>query len=71
MEDSHEVWFRDPCDVVQNMLANPDFAVEMDLQPYHEFATENDECQWKDFMSGDWSWAQAVHLSLSYCVCVN
>ncbi|KAG2090359.1 uncharacterized protein F5147DRAFT_748224 [Suillus discolor] len=63
MEDSHEVWFRDPRDIIRNMLANPDFAAEMDLQPYHEFATENDERQWKDFMSGDWSWAQADKIS--------
>ncbi|KAG2076162.1 hypothetical protein BDR04DRAFT_1125739 [Suillus decipiens] len=59
MADSHEVWFRDPCKVVRNMLANPDFAAEMDLRPYHEFATGNDECQWKDFMSGDWAYQQA------------
>ncbi|KAG2107667.1 uncharacterized protein F5147DRAFT_745903 [Suillus discolor] len=49
MEDSHEVWFRDPHD--------------MDFQPYREFATENDEHQWKDFISGDWSWAQADKIS--------
>ncbi|KAG0699683.1 hypothetical protein DFH29DRAFT_1014016 [Suillus ampliporus] len=43
MADSHEVWFRDPHKVVRNMLANPDFAAEIDLRPYHEFAMENDE----------------------------
>ncbi|KAG2029375.1 hypothetical protein BDR03DRAFT_880962, partial [Suillus americanus] len=63
MADSHDVWFHDPRDVVQNMLANPDFAAEMDLQPYHEFATENDKRQWQDFMSGDWGWAQADIIS--------
>ncbi|KAG1799081.1 uncharacterized protein BJ212DRAFT_1450297 [Suillus subaureus] len=63
MADSHNVWFRDPCDVVRNMLANPDLAAEMDLQPYHEFATENNERQWQDFMSGDWGWAQADMIS--------
>ncbi|KAG1886992.1 hypothetical protein F4604DRAFT_1889809 [Suillus subluteus] len=63
MADSHDVWFRDPRDVVRNMLANPDFAAEMDLQPYREFATENDERQWQDFMSGDWGWAQADIIS--------
>ncbi|KAG1737952.1 hypothetical protein EDB19DRAFT_1984357 [Suillus lakei] len=46
MEDSHDVWFHDPHD--------------MNLQPYREFATENDERQWKDFMSGDWSWADKI-----------
>jgi hypothetical protein len=69
MADSHDVWFRDPRDVVRNMLANPDFAAEMDLQPYHEFATENNERQWQDFMSGDWGWAQAVRVS-SFLLCV-
>ncbi|KAG2104633.1 hypothetical protein BD769DRAFT_1630825 [Suillus cothurnatus] len=63
MEDSHDVWFRDPREVVRNMLANPDFATEMNLQPYREFATENHERQWKDFMSGDWSWAHADKIS--------
>ncbi|KAG2099661.1 hypothetical protein BD769DRAFT_1631154 [Suillus cothurnatus] len=63
MEDSHDVWFHDPCKVVRNMLTNPDFAMEMNLQPYREFATENHECQWKDFMSGDWSWAHTDKIS--------
>ncbi|KAG1719820.1 uncharacterized protein EDB91DRAFT_1284709 [Suillus paluster] len=59
MTDSHDVWFRDPHDVVRNMLSNPDYATKIDLQPYCEFATENDERQWQDFMSGDWAWSQA------------
>ncbi|KAG1837384.1 hypothetical protein C8R48DRAFT_622854 [Suillus tomentosus] len=63
MEDSYDVWFRDPRDVVRNMLANPDYALEMDLQPYREFATETDERQWQDFMSGDWAWNQADKIS--------
>ncbi|KAG2039892.1 hypothetical protein BDR03DRAFT_932956 [Suillus americanus] len=63
MADSHEVWFCDPREVIRNMLANPDFAVEMDLRPYREFATENDERQWKDFMSGDWAYKQADIIS--------
>ncbi|KAG1726481.1 hypothetical protein EDB19DRAFT_1897639 [Suillus lakei] len=63
MADSHEVWFCDPHEVVHNMLANPDFAAEMDLQPYHEFMTENDKRQWKDFMSGDWAYNQADMIS--------
>ncbi|KAG2040104.1 hypothetical protein BDR03DRAFT_1034319 [Suillus americanus] len=60
MADSHEVWFRDPRKVIRNMLANPDFAVEMDLRPYREFTTKNDESQWKDFMSGDWAYKQDI-----------
>ncbi|KAG2090117.1 uncharacterized protein F5147DRAFT_748270 [Suillus discolor] len=63
MEDSYDVWFHDPRDVVRNMLANPDYALEMDLQPYREFVTETDERQWQDFMSGDWAWNQADKIS--------
>jgi hypothetical protein len=65
MTESYDVWFRDPHQVVQNMLANPDYASEVDMRPYSEFATETDERQWQDFMSGDWAWNQAVRLSLS------
>jgi len=64
MTESYDVWFRDPHQVVQNMLANPDYASEVDMRPYREFATETDERQWQDFMSGDWAWNQAVRLSL-------
>jgi len=64
MEDSYNVWFRDPHEVVRNMLANPDYATEIDLRPYREFSTDHDERQWKDFMSGDWAWNQAVRLSI-------
>ncbi|KAG2738057.1 hypothetical protein P692DRAFT_20882962 [Suillus brevipes Sb2] len=59
MTESYDVWFRDPHQVVQNMLANPDYASEVDMRPYREFATEMDEHQWQDFMSGDWAWNQA------------
>ncbi|KAG1862715.1 hypothetical protein DFJ58DRAFT_715183 [Suillus subalutaceus] len=59
MGQSHDVWYRDPHEVIQNMLANPDYATEMDYQPYREFSTDNDERQWQDFMSGDWAWNQA------------
>ncbi|KAG0699194.1 hypothetical protein DFH29DRAFT_983604 [Suillus ampliporus] len=59
MADSHDVWFHDPRDVVWNMLANPDYAIEIDLKPYCEFATDNNERRWQDFMSGDWAWSQA------------
>jgi hypothetical protein len=31
MTESYDVWFRDPHQVVQNMLANPDYAAEVDL----------------------------------------
>ncbi|KAG2137011.1 hypothetical protein DEU56DRAFT_736982, partial [Suillus clintonianus] len=63
MTDSYDVWFREPHDIVRNMLANPDYAAEIDLRPYREFATETDEHQWQDFMSGDWAWNHADQIA--------
>jgi hypothetical protein len=60
MDQSFDVWYRDPREVIRNMLANPDYAQEFDYRPYREFSTESDTRQWKDFMSGDWAWDQAV-----------
>ncbi|KAG1730440.1 hypothetical protein EDB19DRAFT_2011343 [Suillus lakei] len=45
------------------MLANPDYVEEFDYRPYHEFLTDSDEHQWRDFMSGDWAWDQADIIS--------
>ncbi|KAG2133568.1 uncharacterized protein EDB93DRAFT_1242859 [Suillus bovinus] len=52
MDQSHDVWYRDPHEVIQNMLGNPDYATEMDYRPYREYLTDGDERQWQDFMSG-------------------
>ena len=52
--------FRDPKKVVCNMLANPDFAKEIDLVPYREYDSEVNKRHWCDFMSADWAWKQAV-----------
>ena len=61
MDGSYDVWYRDPRQVVCNMLANPAYSAEMDYRPYREYSTNGDERQWRDFMSGDWAWDQAVH----------
>ncbi|KIK19244.1 hypothetical protein PISMIDRAFT_108073 [Pisolithus microcarpus 441] len=37
MRDEYDIWFQDPHKVVQNMLANPKFAKEMDYQPFCEY----------------------------------
>ena len=60
MDDRYEVYFRDPLEVVHNMLANPEFSSTLDYCPYREYETETNERRWSDFMSGDWAWNQAV-----------
>ncbi|KAH7930534.1 hypothetical protein BV22DRAFT_1191146 [Leucogyrophana mollusca] len=64
MNGEYDVWFRDPHEVVRNMLANPDYATEIDYTPYREYSTADDKRQWKDFMSGDWAWQQADEIAL-------
>ncbi|KAG1878456.1 hypothetical protein C8R48DRAFT_804965 [Suillus tomentosus] len=63
MDDKYDVWFRDPREVTRNMLANSAYANEFDYRPYQEYSTENDQRQWKDFMSGDWAWDQADEIA--------
>ena len=63
MADEHEIWFRDPHEVVKNMLANPDFDGHFDCTPYTEKDSKGSR-RWKDFMSGDWAWDQAVSVQV-------
>ncbi|KAG1799572.1 uncharacterized protein BJ212DRAFT_1203946, partial [Suillus subaureus] len=63
MDQSHDVWYHDPHEVIQNILGNPDYATEMDYQPYHEYSADGNEHQWQDFMSRDWAWNQADIIS--------
>ncbi|KAF8970181.1 hypothetical protein BDZ97DRAFT_1754180 [Flammula alnicola] len=58
----YDVWYRDPRLVLQNQLANPDFATEMDFAP-KEVCDENDTRHFTDFMSGDWAWRQADEIA--------
>ena len=59
MTDHHTIWYRDPNEVVKNLLANPDFVGEMKLGPHRDYDAAGQR-QYSDFLSGDWSWAQAV-----------
>ncbi|KIJ62072.1 hypothetical protein HYDPIDRAFT_95108 [Hydnomerulius pinastri MD-312] len=63
MQESYEVWFRNPRAVTERILGNPSFASEMDYRPFREYSTEGDTRQFQDFMSGDWAWDQADIIS--------
>lgn len=64
MDAEYEVWFRDPHEVIRNMLANPDFNGEFDYGPVKEYYA-NGKRRFKNLMSGTWAWEQAVRLSWS------
>ncbi|KAG1745479.1 uncharacterized protein EDB91DRAFT_1236359 [Suillus paluster] len=63
MDQPYDVWYQDPHEVIWNMLANPEYATEMDYRPYREYSTDTDERQWQDLMSGNWAWNQADIIS--------
>lgn len=37
MDKEHEVWFRDPHELVHNILSNSDFKDDFDYVPYQEY----------------------------------
>lgn len=62
MKAEYEVWFRNPEKVVSHQLANPSFAQEMDLAPKRVYSKKGKR-EYKDFMSGNWAWRQAVRIT--------
>lgn len=64
MLEEYEVWYRDPRTVIQNQLSNPDFKNEIDYTPVQEFGVDG-ERRWKNFMSGNWAWNNAVRILTS------
>ena len=59
MVKDFDVWYRDPHEVVKDMLGNKDFKGEMDAAPFREYDADG-ERKYQHFMSGNWAWDQAV-----------
>lgn len=61
MMAKYDVWFQDPCTIIQNLISNPDFDGRFDYMPFQEYDRIGNHhlC---DFMSGNWAWRQAVSL---------
>ena len=57
MTSTFDVWYRDPHLVAKNMINNPDY--QFDSAPTRMFDSKGDR-QYQNFMSGDWSWEEAV-----------
>ena len=58
MTKGHDTYYRDPLELVHNLLANRDFESEFDYMPFREFDGKKKR-RWRDFMSGDWAWKEA------------
>ena len=59
MTAEYDVWYREPLLVLEQQIANPDFAGEFDFSPKRIFDINNKR-QYTDLMSGNWCWEQAV-----------
>jgi hypothetical protein len=55
MKAEYNIWFRDPRDIVKNMLLNPYFNSDFDYAPFQEYTAEGIH-HFKDFMLGNWAW---------------
>lgn len=65
MQDEHEVWFRNPRQLLQNIISNTDFEDGFDYTPFQEY-DEKGNHRYQDFMSGNWAWRQAVFAPHEY-----
>jgi hypothetical protein len=66
----YDGWFRDPCKLIRNMLANRGFDKEFDYVPYQEYDYKGQH-RFHDVFSGNWCWHQVVsswYLSFLYRV---
>jgi hypothetical protein len=66
----YTVWFRDPRELLQNQLSNPDFADAIDYAPRQVFGDKGQRV-WSDFMTGNWAWKQCVSNFIYYPEAMN
>jgi Plavaka transposase len=59
MTELYEVYYRDPRDVVKNIIADTTSKHAFDYVPYQEFDEDGDR-RYENLMSGDWAYRQAV-----------
>ena len=60
MSQKYDIWYCDPHLVAHQILRNSTMVSDIDLHPFQEYSTDNQEWHYKDFMSGEWVWEQAV-----------
>ena len=66
MVAKYDVWFRNPQEIIRDMIANPDFRDEVDYSAKRVFNAKGQR-EWKDFMSGNWAWKQSV-CHVAFCL---
>ncbi|KAF6745171.1 hypothetical protein DFP72DRAFT_993169 [Ephemerocybe angulata] len=64
MDAEYEVWYRNPLDVMEAQLGNPEFGEKIDYAA-KEVKSRDGKRQYVDLMSGEWAWEQSNQLALS------
>jgi hypothetical protein len=54
----YDIWYRDPRQVIKNILANSDLDGHIDYVAYQEF--DGKQQRYGNVMSGNWAWRQSV-----------
>lgn len=67
MRMSFDVHYRDPLEIVKHILDNRELQDQFDYVPYLNHDAHGHRV-WKDFMSGNWAWKQAVSICASQCM---
>ncbi|GLB41297.1 hypothetical protein LshimejAT787_0905120 [Lyophyllum shimeji] len=62
MLEKYEVWFRDPLEVLENQIGNPDFDGQIDYAPKR--LSRNGKRRYRDLMSGNWAWEQCDKIAV-------
>ena len=55
----YDIFFHNPCKLVQNLLSNPDFVDNFDYSLLQEYDLKGNY-QFHNFMSGNWAWKEAA-----------
>jgi hypothetical protein len=68
--NEYTIWYRDPLVVIRNILSTTAFACSFDPSPYKRYNSSGDRI-YKDMMSGNWAWRQAVQMYHTYLLYQN
>lgn len=59
MSKTYDVWYRNPLDVMEAQIGNPEFSQHLDYAP-KQLRAKDGTRQYIDLMSGEWAWSQCV-----------
>ena len=68
MDAEYKVWYHNPKQLIETMLACPYFTNEFDYSPFQEYDEDSNHC-FQNLMSGNWAWKQVVCIIFIFKFC--